>query len=70
MEREIEQAKLSDQFAKVEKLLSEFSNGQHCDELHYKEAITLLNGITNLIKEHGLFSPNEDFIEIKVEYLK
>ncbi len=70
MEKEIEQAKLSDQFAKVEKLYERFLKDQDCDEAHYTEAINLLNVVTNMVKMHGIFSPNEDFSEIKTEHLK
>ena len=70
MEKELEDAKLSDQFSKVEKLCLDFSNDKNCDEPHFAEAITFLNAVTNLIKSRSIFSPNEDFSEIKAEHLK
>ena len=70
MDKEFEQAKLSDQFSKVEKMYNDFLKDENCDEAHYTEAIKLLNIVTGVIKERGLFSPNEDFSEIQTGHLK
>lgn len=67
---EIEQAALSDSFNKAQKLYESFEAGDNCDEEHYSQAITLLDAITKAVKACALFSPNEDFAEIKTENLK
>jgi len=70
MEKELENAKLSDLFSKCQKLYEDFLNYEKCDETHYSEAISLLNHVTSLVKAQSIFSPNEDFSEIKTEHLK
>ena len=67
---ELEQAKLSDQFNKAEKLFTAFGKDELCDEAHYTEAIAQLGIVTEMIKAHSIFSPNEDYSEIKTPHLK
>ncbi|MDR3582130.1 MAG: hypothetical protein P4L67_02540 [Candidatus Pacebacteria bacterium] len=68
--KELEEAKMSDLYLKAEKFISNFAADEKCDEAHYKEAIALCNAVTIMIKADSIFSPNEDFSEIKPEHLK
>lgn len=70
MEKEIEISQLSDVFTRGEKMCIGFGNDIQCEEGYYKTAINLFNIATKLILEQSLFSPNEDFTEIKTENLK
>lgn len=67
---EIDQERLSNTFNKIQKICEGFENYENCDEDHYTEALNILNGITNTIKSLSMFSPNEEFSEIKTEHLK
>jgi len=67
---EIDQAQLTDSFRQAQKLCEGFFNDENCDEAHYTQALNLLNVITKSVKEQGIFSPNEEFAEIKTEHLK
>jgi hypothetical protein len=70
MEKEVEHAQLSDLFNRAERLCTGFSKDELCDETHYREAIACLMATKQLVVSHSLFSPNDDFTEIKTENLK
>lgn len=67
---EIEEAKLADAFSRAQKLCEGFMNDENCSEKHYSEAINLLDAIAKSVKSQGIFSPNEEFAEVRTENLK
>eukprot|EP00826_Nyctotherus_ovalis_P011710 TRINITY_DN13051_c0_g1_i24.p4 TRINITY_DN13051_c0_g1~~TRINITY_DN13051_c0_g1_i24.p4 ORF type:complete len:119 (-),score=20.71 TRINITY_DN13051_c0_g1_i24:920-1276(-) len=67
---EIEEAKLADAFSNAQKLCEGFMNDENCSEQHYSKATNLLDAIAKSVKSQAIFSPNEEFAEIKTENFK